>query len=210
MLYLIYKCIHVYTYIFSCCFVCPICVYMNIYIYICIYIYHPSYLYLGISCVAHMHIYVLCIYIHNHVYYITYIIHTPTYMYCIYTYLYIYAYVYSIHYICIYIRTYIVHVHTYTYIYVYTYIYTYISFVFDGKLLCVLTMPVGYNLYIERAESLRTQRSNVMFVLQVSRYNRFRFGKGLYYIGNLQGEAGGTREKGNCGDRGGHHLEPAH
>ena len=46
---------------------------------------------------------------------------------------------------------------------------------------------------VDLEESFRMRYAKVIFVLQVSRYGRFRFGKGSY-MGNLQGEAGVTRE----------------
>ena len=42
----------------------------------------------------------------------------------------------------------------------------------------------------------------MIFVLQWSRYGCLGFGKGSYYMGNLQGEAGGTREKVTGGTEG--------
>ena len=47
---------------------------------------------------------------------------------------------------------------------------------------------------VDLEESFRMRQSTVIFVLQVSRYGHYRFGKGSYYMGNLQGKAGGTRE----------------
>ena len=38
----------------------------------------------------------------------------------------------------------------------------------------------------------------------------FSFRKGVELYGNLQGGAGGTREKGTGGTEGGHRLDPAH
>ena len=88
------------------------------------------------------------------------------------------------------------YIYTHTFAYIYTYIYcTYVC-------ICILLFLSNRVCFdnangiqvVDLGESFRMRQSKVMFVLQVSSYDRFCFGKGSYYIGNLQGEAGGTSE----------------
>ena len=70
------------------------------------------------------------------------------------------------------------------YICITTYVYMYICH-------CLVQSDVFNNAHgiqdVDLEEIFRMRWSNEIFVLQVSRYCRFRFGKGAYYIENLQG-----------------------